>query len=300
MSMEYSGGDFQIEGRPAPEKAKEMRAQYLRAAPGYFRTMGIPVLMGRDFEERDSRGPEFVAIINQALARQYFSDENPIGQRLAGGPLGGIPIVGVVGDLRHNGPSKPPEPQIYVPLMLRVARTAHFAIRTTGDPMKLVPLVRGEVRALDPDLPLDRLKSMQQVVADSVADSRMISWMLGGFALFTMVLAALGIYGVIAYSVHRRTHEIGVRAALGASSGSVLAMVVCKGALLGLAGVVIGLPVSLAASRVVESLLFGVRPHDASVFLGVSALLLAVALAASYLPARRATKVDPMEALRHE
>ena len=300
MSMEYSGGDFQIDGRTSPEKSQPMRAQYLRAAPGYFPTMGIPVLMGREFEERDSKGPGFVAIINQALARRFFPGENPLGQRLGGGPLGSIPIVGVVGDLRHNGPSKPPEPQIYVPLMLRVPRTAHFAIRTTGDPMKIVRLVRAEVRALDPDLPLDRLKSMQQVVADSVADSRTISWMLGGFALFGMVLAALGIYGVIAYSVHRRTHEIGVRAALGADSGSVLAMVVRKGALLGGTGVAIGLPVSLAASRLIESLLFGVGPHDIGVLVGVPALLLAGALAASYLPARRATKIDPMEALRHE
>ncbi|MFB3776289.1 MAG: ADOP family duplicated permease [Bryobacteraceae bacterium] len=292
MSMEYAGGGFQIEGRPA---SKELRAQYLRAAPGYFRTMGIPVLMGREFEEKDNQGPGFVAIVNEALVRRFFPGENPLGRRISG-----TPIVGVVGDLRHNGPSKEPEPQIYGPLMLRAPGTAHFAIRTLGDPMKLVSMVRGEVRALDPDLPLDRLKPMTQVVADSVADSRTITWMFGGFALFAMTLATLGIYGVIAYSVNQRTHEIGVRAALGADSARILAMVVRRGAWLGLAGVAIGLPLALGAARLLRSLLFGVGPHDAGVLAGVSGLLLAVALAASYLPARRATRIDPMETLRHE
>jgi putative ABC transport system permease protein len=156
------------------------------------------------------------------------------------------------------------------------------------------------VRALDRDLPVDRMKSMEQVVSDSVTEARLMSSILGGFGVFALGLAALGIYGLIAYSVNQRTHEIGIRVALGASSGSVLASVLQRGALLGLAGVAIGAPIALAVSPLIGSLLYGVKPRDLGVFLGVSVVLMAAALAASYVPARRAAKVNPMEALKYE
>ena len=293
MSGQYSGGGFQIDGRPVPARWRDMAAQYCQAAPGYFRTMGIPVLLGREFEERDRSGT--AVIINRALARRFFAGQNPLDAK-----INGTPVVGVVGDVRHNGPAKEPEPQIYAPFARRAPWSASIAVRTDGDPAELAQLVRAEVHALDPGLPLDRLKPMQQVVWDSVAAARTISAILGGFAAFALALAALGIYGVVAYSVNRRTQEIGIRVALGASPGNVLALLVSRGALLGAAGVGIGVPAALALSRGIESLLFGVRPHDAGVFLAVPAVLLAVTLAASYLPARRAARLDPMGALRRE
>ena len=257
--------------------------------------MGVPVLLGREFEERDQSGASAVVIINHALAQRFFQGENPVGQRIHHAQ-----IIGVVGDVRHNGPAKELEPQIYSPLLPSSAWGAAIVVRAAGDPMKLAGLVRGEVRALDRDLPLDRLKSMQQVVSDSIAGARLVSSILGGFALFALALAALGIYGVIAYSVSQRTHEIGIRVALGASRGNVLTLVVRKGLLLSLAGVAIGVPAALAASRVTASLLYGVSPRDVTVFAGVPVVLVVVSLAASYIPARRAAKVDPIQALRAE
>lgn len=292
MSGEYAGGGFQIEGRPVPANWRDMAAQYCSAAPGYFRTMGIPVLRGREFTEADGAGAPAV-VINRELARRFFPGEDPLGRRISGQP-----VIGVVGDVRHNGPGKVMEPQIYIPLTQ--AWSASVAVRTTGDPKALVRLVRDEVRALDPDLPLERIKSMQEVVSDSVATARLIGSILGGFSIFGLALAALGIYGVIAYSVNQRTHEIGIRVALGASRKDVLAMVVRRGALLGAGGVAAGIPPALLASHAIQSLLFGVKPRDVAVFAGVCAVLLAAVLAASYIPARRAAKVDPMVALRCE
>jgi len=287
MSGEYSGGSFQIEGRPSPA-----HAQYCGASPGYFRAMGVPVLVGREFDERDRGGPP-VVIVNHTLAQRYFPGENPLGRRIKG-----TPIVGVIGDVRHNGPASEFKPQVYS--LLAAPWAAYVVVRTTGDPMRLAPTVRGEVRALDRDLPVDKLKSMERVVWDAMAETRILSSILGGFALFALALAALGLYGVIAYSVSQRTHEIGVRVALGASSAEVTALVLRQGALLTAAGVAIGLPAALAASKLVASLLHGVKPHDFPVFAGVSLTLAVVALTAPYLPARRAARVDPLDALRCE
>ncbi len=295
MSRQYSGGGFTIEGRPAPANWRDMSAQYCQATPQYFRAMGIPFVLGRDFLPSD--GPaQLVVIINHALAKRYFPNENPLGQRITDFGT----IVGVVGDVRHNGPSKEPGPQIYYPHTPRPARTLSFVVRTTGDPMKLVPLIRQAVRALDANLPVDRLQPMSSVIADSLADVRIITALIGGFAVFALVLAAIGMYGVIAYSVSQRQQEIGVRVALGATRRHILVLIVRRGVLLAAAGIVIGIPVVLATGRVIAAFLFGVSPHDRLVLIGVPLLLLAVALAASYLPARRATKIDPLAALRSE
>jgi predicted permease len=170
LSGAYQGGEFQIDGRRAPARGQNMRAQYCSAAPGYFRIMGVPVLLGREFEERDQNGASAVVIINHALARRFFQCENPVGQR-----IDHAQVIGVVGDVRHNGPAKELDPQIYSPLLPSSSWGAAIVVRTAGDPMKLAGLVREEVRALDRDLPLDRLKSMQQVVSDSIAGARLIS-----------------------------------------------------------------------------------------------------------------------------
>jgi len=177
---------------------------------------------------------------------------------------------------------------------------AFVAIRTTVDPMKLAQAVRGEVHALDSELPVSRMKPMDDVVSEFLAEEQMIASILGGFGLFGLALAAIGIYGVIAYSVSQRKHEIGIRVALGATSGNALALVLRKGARLAAAGLVIGIPAALAASRAIGSLLYGVSPRDVTVFVGTPVVLVVVSLAATYLPARRAAKVDPLEALRSE
>ncbi len=292
MSREYSGGGFTIEGRPRPANWRDMAAQYCQATPEYFRTMGIPVALGREFDAADATQP--VVLINNAFAKRFFPGETPLGQRLT--PFG--TIVGVVGDVRHNGPASEAGPQIYYPSARRPARTMSIAVRTAGDPLKLASVVRQQVHALDVDLPVDRLKPMTTVISDATADVRIITALVGGFAVFALALAAMGMYGVIAYSVSQRRHEIGIRIALGASRGHVLALVLVRGALLALLGVVIGVPLAFAAVRLTASLLYGVSPHDAGVFAAVPLLLLGVALLASYLPARGATKIDPLDALR--
>jgi ABC-type antimicrobial peptide transport system permease subunit len=236
-----------------------------------------------------------VVIINQALARRSFLNENPLGRR-----INDARIIGVVGDVRHNGPARDPGPQIYSPLAQQPSSMAFVAIRTTVDPMKLAQAVRGEVHALDSELPVSRMKPMDDVVSEFLAEEQMIASILGGFGLFGLALAAIGIYGVIAYSVSQRKHEIGIRVALGATSGNVLALVLRKGARLAAAGLVIGIPAALAASRAIGSLLYGVSPRDVTVFVGTPVVLVVVSLAATYLPARRAAKVDPLEALRSE
>jgi putative ABC transport system permease protein len=175
-----------------------------------------------------------------------------------------------------------------------------LAVRTGGDPMKLVSLVRQQVHALDPDLPVDRLKPMTAVINDSIADVRIITTLVGAFAVFALVLATIGMYGLIAYSVSQRQHEMGIRIALGASRRNVLRLVLARGVLLAAIGIAIGIPIALAAGRLTAAFLFGVTPHDRTVFAGIPLLLLAVSLAASYLPARRATKIDPLVALRTE
>jgi predicted permease len=239
-----------------------------------------------------------VAIINDTFARQYFPNEDPIGHRIR--RRGWLTIVGVVGSVKHQQPMNAPVPMVYSPYTLAPDPGMWVTIRTEGDPQKLAVAVRGTVRALDPDLAVLKLRPMRQVVADSLVETRLIASFVAGFAGFALVLAAIGLYGVIAYSVSQRTHEIGVRIALGASSGDILALVLKKGALLAGAGIAIGVPGALAGSQILKSLLYGISPRDATVFIGVPLALVLVALAASYIPARRAARVGPIVALRQE
>jgi putative ABC transport system permease protein len=294
MSREYSGGGFTIEGRPAPANWRDMATQYCQATPEYFRTMGIPVVLGREFAPSDAGQP--VVLINNALARRFFPGASPLGHRIARFGT----IVGVVGDVRHNGPASEPGPQLYYPAASRPGRTMSIAVRTAGDPLTLAAVVRQQVHGLDADLPVDRLKPMTTVITEATADVRIITALVAGFAVFALALAAIGMYGVIAYSVSQRRHEIGIRFALGASRGSVVGLVLGRGALLAFTGIVIGVPLALAAVRLTAAFLFGVSPRDAAVFAAVPTLVLAVALFASYLPARATTKINPLDALRSE
>jgi len=301
MTDASTGGSFQIEGRPKAADWVDTLVSYNTSTPGFFRAMGIPILRGRDFDEHDTAASMPVAIINDALVRQFFPAEDPIGHKFKDDYDGKwCTIVGVVGSYSHQQPANPPEPGIYRPHAQYPSGYMWITVRTAGDPAKLATAVRGTVRALDRDIPIVKLRTMRQVVADSLSEPRLLTGFLGAFAGFALVLTAIGIYGITAYSVSQRMHEMGIRVALGASYGDVLAVVLCKGAFLAGAGVVIGIPVALAMSRVMGSLLYGISPRDLTVFAAVPVVLVAVALAASYLPARRAARVDPMAALRYE
>jgi putative ABC transport system permease protein len=271
----------------------------------YFTALGVPLLGGRFFTERDERGAPEVVIVNAALAKQYFTGRDPVGRRLKiGGPERPdnhwMTIVGVVGDVKYSGLAAPPEPTVYLPFRQAVAASQWIVIRTTSDPRSLSADVRGIVAALDRDLPISRLSTMDDLMAASVAPPRFRTTLVAVFAAIGLLLAAIGIYGVMAFAVSERTHEIGVRAALGAGRGDVLRLVLGEAAILATAGIVVGLAGAVATTRLMRALLFKVDPIDPATFAGVSALLVAAALAASYVPARRAVRVDPMIALRYE
>jgi putative ABC transport system permease protein len=292
LSREYSGGPIRIDDRPAPERWQDMSAQHCEAAAGYFEALGIPILEGHDFSAND-RSARAAVIVNRALARRYFPGESALGHH-----VNGAEIVGVIGDVRHDGPATPPGPQVY--RLLVSPWGAAIAVRTAGGPEQAIAAVRAEVRALDPHLPLDRIKPMEQVVSDSLAEAKLIGVMMGGFAAFAAAMAALGIYGTVAYAVSQRSHEIGIRLALGATPARITGLMLRKGVMLAAVGVALGVPAALAASRVIRSLLFQVEPYDTAVYAGLSAVLLAVAMTASYLPARRAARLGPLEAIRRE
>jgi len=301
MTGGITGGGFQIEGRPKAADWVDTLVQYNISSPGFFGVMGIPLVRGRDFNERDTGAAVPVAIVNDILARRFFPNEDPIGRRFKDDYDGKWrTIVGVVGSYKHQQPMKAAVPGVYRPLVQIPDTGMWITLRTRGDPTQLAVTARGIVRGLDRDVPVLKLRTMREVVADSLSEPRLLTSFLAGFAGFALALAAIGIYGVIAYSVAQRTHEMGVRIALGASREDVLALVVCKGVLLAGAGVLVGVPVALAFSRLMGSLLYGVSPRDFTVFAGVPVLLVAVAVAASYIPARRATRIDPIVALRYE
>lgn len=291
--MTFSGGTLRTdeEMRPIPFRA---------VSPGYFRTMGIPILMGRPFAESDTAEAPPVAIVNEALARRYWPGENPIGKSLPVGKF--LPVVGVVGNIKHQSLRADPEPELYLPYLqhLGVPHSA-LVVRTAADPLRLTAALRNRIRNLHSDQPLTDIKTMEQWIADSVSEPRFYTLLLGVFAGLALVLAAAGVYGVMSYSVTQRTHEVGIRMALGARQVDVLKLVVSQGARYVLLGLAIGLAGALAATRLLRNLLFAVSTTDtATTYVTVSLLLLAVALLATYLPARRASRVDPMVALRHE
>jgi putative ABC transport system permease protein len=299
MTTQYSGGAFQIEGRPKPADWMDMTAQLNISTPGYFSTMGIRLLRGRDFDDRDGTNSLPVTIINDTLARRYFPAEDPIGLRINWGGKSHT-IVGVVSGISHQQPMRPPMPMVYTPFAQEPGPYMWITVHTTGDPANVAAAARGIVHNLDADIMLLNIRTMQKVVADSLSQSALMAWFLAGFAVFALLLAAVGIYGVTSYSVTQRTHEMGIRMALGASRGSVVRLVLRRGVWLASAGAILGLPVALVLSRVVASLLFGIGPRDLTVFAAMPVALVLVALAACYIPARRAMKVDPIVSLKCE
>ena len=304
LSEAPDSGGFTIENGPPTEE--ELELPFTSVQPNYFQTMGIQLLKGRAFTAQDTREGPKVGIVNETFVNRYFPKEDPIGKRFTfGGPdAKWITIVGVVRDTRRQGLDKPIRIESWLPhaqgFEQQPSLSMEVALRTTGDPLALIHAAREAVWSLDPDLPIIKIHTMEQVLSERVALRRWNMLLLGLFALVALILAAVGIYGVMSYAVTQRTHEIGIRMALGARGADVLRMVVWRGMSLTLAGVALGLAAALALTRVMGNLLFEVSVTDPATYALIALLLVGVALIASYIPARRATKVDPLQALRHD
>jgi putative ABC transport system permease protein len=306
LSLPFTGGPatgFEIEGRPPAEASHEPIADIRIVDGNYFRTLAVPLRAGRTFTDSDTAGAPRVMIISEEMARRHWPHENPIGRRVTmkdwGPPLTGE-IVGVVGDVKADGLDSATRPMIYWPYPQFPNIFNNLVIRTEDDPTRIIATVKNQIWSVDREQPLSRIQTMEEVIAGSVAPRRFNTLLLGIFAALALALAAVGIYGVISYTVSQRTHEIGIRMALGAQRSTVLSIIVKEGMTLVLAGVVVGLAASFAVSRLTTSLLFGVNASDPLTFAVVTLILSMVALLACYLPARRATKVDPLVALRYE
>lgn len=296
------GGDtyFKIEGRTFPGPNQQVTALNPAISHDYFRAMGIPLLKGRAFTEQETKETAKVVIINESFARTYFPDEDPLGKRLIiddGQPLT-CEIIGVTRDIKQFSLAGQFNPTMYMPRI--ETGFANLAVRTSGDPLALASAVSAAVQSVDKDQPVSSVQSMEQILATSVAQPRFRTTLLGVFAAVALGLAAIGIYGVMAYTVAQRTHEIGIRMALGAGKTDVLWLVVKQGIALTSGGIVVGVGSALALTRLLRGLLFGVGANDPLTFVLIAAMLSAVALLACWIPARRATKVDPLIALRCE
>jgi putative ABC transport system permease protein len=301
LTLSLEGSDFRIEGQPEPEAGKEMIIYTRSVSPGYFAALGTSVIKGRDFSDRDNNDSPGAAIINQDLASIYFPNEDPIGKRITfDDRQSWISIVGVIADVKQMGLDSVAKPEVYFPYMQRPASAMSLVVRTTANPMNAVAAVKSQIQTIDRDLPIDGVKTMQQLLAESISGRRFNMLLLTSFAGVALVLALVGIYGVMSYTVTQRTHEIGIRVAIGAQRRDVFRMVMGQGMLLAVIGVAFGLVGAFALTRLMTTMLFGVEPNDPATFVTIALLLIGVALVACYIPGRRATKVDPLVALRYE
>jgi predicted permease len=298
MSGVYSGSGFEIDGRPTPAEWRQQSAQYCIVTEGYFRTMRIALLRGRGFAARE-HAP--VVVVSEALARRHWPGGDPVGDRIRGrGSNPWFTIVGVAADTRYGGPTAEPNPTIYVLNELAGSSSMFVAVRLAPTTEPVLPAVRGLVRQMDPSVPVTRVAMMDDLAARSVALQRLLATLLAAFAATAVALAAIGIYGVIAYSVQQRKQEMGIRLALGADARQVRNMVLWQGLRAALAGVGTGIVLALSLARLIASHLFGVTAHDPFIFISMPVVLSVVALVSVWLPARRAARVDPAVALRAE
>ncbi|HEX2491836.1 MAG TPA: FtsX-like permease family protein, partial [Blastocatellia bacterium] len=305
MSGDLLTHDFMVEGQQL-SAGEEPDVQTRSVEGDYFRVMRIPLLSGRDFTPQDNENAPLVGIVNQSLARRFFNEENPVGKRVRwarGDPKNWITVIGVAGDIKHTGLDEPEDPALYTPYPQSGApwkRWMNLVVRSESDAAAGAGAVKSRVWRVDGQIPIPDARTMVEVMGASVEARRFNMLLLGVFAAVAMLLAAVGIYGVMSYAVTQRTREIGLRIALGARPRDVIGMVVGRGMLLTSIGAAAGLGLSLALTRFMSGMLFGVGAKDPLTFACVSLLLAGVALMACYVPARRATKVDPMIALRYE
>ncbi len=300
-----SWGGYVIDNLPAPgqRRARGPQAVFSVVAPGTFTALGIPLHRGRDFNDGDTYDAKFTAVINEALAKQAFPGEDPIGRQIFCGldSMNAMTIVGIVGDIRQYGPANKPSPEIYMPYEQHPRRSTslNVVVRTANDPFAAAETLRRKARERSPEVPV-KFTTMEASLAENVAAPRFRTMLLGLFAGLAVTLAMAGVYGVMSCVVGQRAAEIGLRMALGATPGKVMAMVLRQGLIMAGIGLTIGLGGALAATRVLTTMLFEVKPGDAATYVAVTLLLGLVAMAASYFPARRATRVDPLSALRQD
>jgi len=294
-----SGTYYEVEGRPAPNEGERPVAQYRQVMPGYFAAMRTELVAGREFTSQDRQGSLPVIMITEGMARRYWPDESALGRRLI---LGSIPreIVGVVRDAREFGPEDDTPPVMFVPATQRLARGLSFVVRAAGDPLAVAEGVTAVARRVAPGQPVYFVQSMEQLVAEEMAGETVMGKLLAVFGALALLLAVIGVYGVMAYSVSQRTQEMGIRRALGAPDPAILRLVLRQGALLAGIGSIVGLGLAAGATRGLATFLYGVSPFDLTIFAGVTLALGLSALAACAIPARRATRVDPIVALRAE
>ena len=299
LSFRIGVSRFQVEGRPPVAEDQQPMADYRAATPGYFRTMEIGLRQGRLFDDRDDFDAKKVALVNETMVRREFINENPLGRRMV---INGAAreIVGVVADAKLYGLDAPVEPAIYVPQGQQANTSMGLVVRTDGDPGAMAGAVRREILKLDPEQPISDVRTMQKVLADSLMLRRVSMLMLSVFAGLALTLATVGIYGLTAYAVSRRTHEIGLRVALGASQAQILRLVAASGLASSVIGAAIGVAAAFQLTRALAGMLYGVTATDPLVFAVVPALLVAVSLVASYVPARKAARIDPLVALRYQ
>lgn len=297
------GNSYEVEGQPA-SAGVQYNAQIRPVSPGYFATLQIPLKQGRDITERDNESAPGVTIVNEVFAQRFWPNESPLGKRIRFG-RDWLSIVAVCGSIKHSGLDVAPDAEIYVPYpqtspgaLTFVGRQLNFVVRSSA-PASVAPLLRGTISALDPNLVV-RVNTMESLIDDSIAQPRFRTWLIGVFSIFALTLACLGIYGVIAYLVTQRYKEIGIRMALGATRGNILQLILGRTLKLTAAGILAGLIAAFFLSRFLSTILFGITVHDSVTFVAVPTCLILIALLAGYLPARRATRVDPVTSLRYE
>jgi putative ABC transport system permease protein len=303
LSRSNTDAAFSVVGRPEPDKGREPLANFRVVSPHYLEAMNIPLQRGRHILETDRADTQRVTIINEFLAQQFFPNEDPLGKRLNFGSddeKDHYEIVGVVGNIKHESLVEKTGAEVYVPLTQEPWYSMSIVVRAEGDPLQLAGAAQREIQAIDKDQPVYNVRTMGRVVSESLAPQRVVMGMLGVFALIALVLASVGIYAVMSYAVTQRTHEIGIRMALGAQPRDILKMIVRQGMLLAVVGVTLGLIASYWLMQAMSKILYGVSASDPLTFTAISLLLMLVAFAANYIPARRATRVDPMIALRYE
>jgi predicted permease len=285
-----------------PQNNESMEINFNTVGLNYFGTLGIPLLKGRDFNGQDAPGAPRVVIVNETMARRYWPDQDAVGKQINLGDERGpaLEIIGIAKDGKYRSMREAPRPSFYLPLTLRYSHEMTLHLAATTDPRTLIPVIRRDVQALDPELPILNFKTLSNQIDNAMMRERMAATLCGVLAFLALLLAATGVYGVLTYAVSTRVREIGIRMALGAKPLEVLTQIVGESMVTVGIGIVLGLVAAFYLTGALSSLLYGVNPADPATFAGIAVLLMLVALAASYVPARRASKVDPMVALRFE